>query len=215
MADLRPYARTRIKFCGITRPQDAQAAVAAGADALGFVFYAKSPRAVTLKQVNEICQGLPPFVARVGLFLNADPAAVQATVDAVSLDLLQFHGTETADECTRYGLPYMKALGMAEDESLLSQASAHAAAAALLIDSHKLGEAGGTGEVFDWSTVPRQLERPLVLAGGLNVSNVAAAIRQLRPYAVDVSSGIESAPGRKDRQLMQDFSARVRQADRE
>lgn len=206
-------SRTRIKFCGITSAQDALAAVDAGADALGFVFYASSPRAVTIGQVKEILHSIPPFVARVGLFLNPEAEAVRAVLDTLRLDILQFHGAESPDFCASFGTPYMKALGASPDADLEEQTRGYPHAAAFLFDSHRCGEAGGTGKTFDWNMLPTSLMRPLVLAGGLTPGNVAEAVRRVRPYAVDVSSGVESAPGRKDSELMKSFVAEVKRAD--
>lgn len=206
--------RTRVKICGITNSEDALSAVAAGADALGFVFYAKSPRVVQVEQVKDICDVLPPMVTRVGLFLNPDSAEVDNAVRVLPLDLLQFHGTESAAECAAFGLPYMKALGAGSAKALRQQALSYDDASALLFDSHQSGNAGGTGETFDWSTLPDDLNKPVILAGGLNIDNVEQAIRAVRPYAVDVSSGVEKSPGIKDAALMKEFIARAKCADR-
>lgn len=206
-------SRTRVKFCGITNAEDALAAVQAGADAVGFVFCAGSPRAVTISRVSDICRLLPPFVARVGLFLDPKPEQVGAVLDALHLDLLQFHGAERAEFCSSFQVPYMKAVGVRDNDSLEDEIRRHAGAAALLFDSHGPGAAGGTGQTFDWQLLPRGLSRPIVLAGGLNAGNVAEAVRKVRPYAVDVSSGVESAPGRKDADLMKRFVAEVKGAD--
>ncbi len=210
-----PVARTRSKICGITSREDALAAIAAGADALGFVFYAGSPRAVDKDVISPFLAELPPLVSKVGLFLNADRDYVASVIDQLPLDLLQFHGTETAEYCDSFGKPYIKALGAARAEELSVLADNYPGASALLFDSHPAGKAGGTGEVFDWSQLPASLTRPLILAGGLTPDNVAEAVRKVRPYAVDVSSGVESAPGRKDSNLMNQFVARLRRADSE
>ncbi|RMG60155.1 MAG: phosphoribosylanthranilate isomerase [Gammaproteobacteria bacterium] len=204
--------RTRIKICGITRPEDALAAAEAGADAIGLVFWPKSPRHVTLPQAVEICTALPPFVSTVGLFLDAEEARVEETLRQVPLDLLQFHGDECPADCSRYGWPYIKAIGMQGGTDAVRYAETYPDAAGFLLDSHAVGEAGGTGKTFDWSAIP-ELERPLILAGGLNPDNVAEAVRTVRPWAVDVSSGVESEPGIKDAALIERFISEVRKAD--
>ena len=190
--------RTRTKICGITRVEDAQAAVAVGADAIGLVFYANSPRYVGIERAAEIIASLPPFVAAVGLFVNADPAEVRAVLGAVRLDLLQFHGDESAQYCQSFHFPYIKALRVRPGVNLVQYAADFASARALLLDAYQEGVAGGTGQVFDWGLIPADLPKPVILAGGLNAGNVAEAIRQVRPYAVDVSGGVEREKGIKD-----------------
>jgi phosphoribosylanthranilate isomerase len=211
--------RTRIKFCGITREDDARAAAALGADAIGLVFAAKSPRRVDVAHATLLAAAVPPFVARVGLFMDADADAVRAVLAAVPLDVLQFHGAETPAFCRAFGRPYIKAVPMGDGagDALDTGAyfAAHAGAVAFLLDSHASGGQGGSGRVFDWSRVPATAPRPIVLAGGLNPETVGAAVRRVRPYAVDVSSGIESAPGLKDYARMRAFVDAVRVADRE
>ncbi len=197
-------SRTRVKICGITRPQDLQVAVAAGADALGFVFAAGSPRVLTAEQAAELARQVPAFVSRVGLFLDQDFAAVSRVLDRVPLSLLQFHGREPADFCRSFGRPYIKALGMASAPEFDAAQREYRDAAALLLDSHRAGEAGGTGRTFDWAGIPAS-ERPLVLAGGLTPENVREAVRHVRPWAVDVSSGVEDAPGVKNAERIQKF----------
>lgn len=207
--------RTRIKICGITRLEDALAAVSLGVDALGFVFVARSPRAVTPAQACEILRALPPFVTTVGLFLDAPVDEVREVLDQVPLDLLQFHGDERPADCTVHGRPYIKAVAMGEDTDVAAYAGAYADAAGLLLDSHRPGGMGGSGERFDWSRFPRDLQRPLILAGGLTPQNVGAALRATRAYAVDVSSGVEVRPGIKDPGRMQAFVEEVRRVDNE
>ncbi|HSW12223.1 MAG TPA: phosphoribosylanthranilate isomerase [Solimonas sp.] len=206
--------RTRIKFCGITRDKDAQAGVALGADALGFVLVPASPRNIAADKAAVIRRRLPPFVSAVALFKDADAAFVQDAVDALKPDLLQFHGEEPADFCASFGLPYLKAVAMGEKQSLAAQARRYRDASGLLLDSHARGGMGGRGEAFDWSRVTA-VKIPLVLAGGLNPANVGKAVKQLRPHAVDVSSGIESKPGVKDHEMMQAFVEAVRRADKQ
>jgi phosphoribosylanthranilate isomerase len=184
--------RTRVKICGITRVQDALAAAKSGADAIGLVFYEKSPRFVSIQRATEIMAALPPFVSVVGLFVNASQAEVQRVLDALHLDVLQFHGDEAPEDCHRYGLPYIKAVRVKQDTNLLQYAFAYHDAQALLLDTYSEGAVGGTGLVFDWSLVPTQLSLPIVLAGGLDAGNVAQAIQQTKPYAVDVSGGVEA-----------------------
>lgn len=190
--------RTRVKICGITRPEDAVAAARAGADAVGLVFYAKSPRAVTLSQAQAVVRALPPFVTVVGLFVDAAPAEIQGVLQAVPLDLLQFHGNETSDDCRIYRRPYLKAVRMRDGMDFSTVARSYHDAAAILVDTYVEGVPGGTGLVFDWSRLPATSNRPLILAGGLTVDNVAAAVARVRPWAVDVSGGVEAAPGIKD-----------------
>lgn len=197
--------RTRIKICGITRPQDGQEAARLGADAIGLVFYPSSPRAVNIDQAQAICSSLPPFVTRVGLFVNATRAEINKVLETVPLDLLQFHGDETPTECAGFGRPYMKALRMAAEINVMAQAEAYPDAAGILLDSYQAGVPGGTGQTFDWERVPRGIKQPIILAGGLTPQNVATAIEQIRPYAVDVSGGVEKAKGIKDRDKMAAF----------
>lgn len=206
--------RTRIKFCGITRDKDAQAAVALGVDALGFVLVPASPRYLAADRAAAIRRKLPPFVTTVALFKDQDSGFVQQAIDDLSPDLLQFHGDEDPRFCASFGLPYMKAVAMGDGrgQSLLTQSRRYAGATALLLDSHSQGGMGGRGETFDWSAV-RPVKKPLVLAGGLNADNVARAVKFLRPYAVDVSSGIESKPGVKDPEKMRAFVNAVLRAE--
>jgi phosphoribosylanthranilate isomerase len=201
--------RTRVKFCGITRADDAWHAAMLGADAIGLVFYPPSPRAVTLEQAQAICRGLPPFVSRVGLFVDADPGRIEEAVAKVPLDTVQFHGEESPEVCARCPVPVIKALRVAGDSDLPALFGAYDAAAAILLDSYHRQLRGGTGETFDWSQIPQARPRPLILAGGLTPDNVAAAVQTVRPYGVDVSSGVEYAPGQKDHEKMTEFFGRV------
>lgn len=190
--------RTRVKICGITRIEDALAAVQHGCDAIGLVFYAKSPRHVSIEQAARIVATLPPFVSAVGLFVDAAPEEVQNVLAKVGLDLLQFHGDESPQACRQFGVPYLKAIRVKPDTNLLQCASDYADARALLLDTYSEGMAGGTGKMFDWKLIPPSLSSSIVLAGGLNAENVGDAIRQVRPYAVDVSGGVELSKGIKD-----------------
>jgi phosphoribosylanthranilate isomerase len=201
--------RTRVKICGITRAEDGQYAAELGADAIGLVFYAASPRAVNIEMAQAICAVLPPFVTKVGLFVNAPPNEIRTVLNAVPLDLLQFHGDETPVECEGFGRPYIKALRMATGVDVLVALKAFDGAAGILLDSYQAGVPGGTGVTFDWSRVPSQTEQPIILAGGLTPQNVATAIEQVRPYAVDVSGGVEAAKGIKDRDKMTAFMNEV------
>ncbi len=190
--------RTRVKICGITRAQDALQAVKQGADAIGLVFYPKSPRNVSAAQAAEIVSQIPAFVTVVGLFVDAEPAFIQEVISSVKLDLLQFHGDETPSACRQYSRPYMKAIRVKNGTNLVQYAADYADARALLLDAFAEGVPGGTGLVFDWSLIPQNLPLPIVLAGGLNAENVGVAIEQVRPYAVDVSGGVEASKGIKD-----------------
>ena len=190
--------RTRVKICGITRVEDAMAAARAGADAVGFVFEPKSPRHVSADQAKAIIRELPPFVTVVGLFVNAAPDNIEAVLNRVPLDLIQFHGNETPEQCRRYHRPYIKAIRMQADINLPEKAHLYNDAAGLLLDSFVDGATGGTGQAFDWARVPHDLSRPVILAGGLTPDNVSMAIREARPFAVDVSSGVEVSKGIKD-----------------
>lgn len=202
--------RTRVKICGITRPEDALAAAQLGADAIGLVFYDKSPRYVSSAYASKISESLPPFICKVGLFVDAPTAQVEQTLKNVRLDLLQFHGEESAAYCEQFGIPYIKVLRMQEQVDVKAAAVVFGSAAGLLLDTYRAGIAGGTGETFDWSLVPRDLSVPLILAGGLNTSNVAEAIKQVQPYAVDVSGGVEISKGEKDAAKMAAFIDEVK-----
>ena len=186
-------ARVRVKICGLTRRDDALAAADLGADAIGLVFYAASPRAVSIAQAQEVIRELPSRVTVVALFVNAAASEIRAVLDKVRIDLLQFHGDEMPQDCARYGVPYIKAVRMREDVDLFEIEKMYGSASGLLLDSYQSGVAGGTGMAFDWARVPADLTKPIILAGGLTPDNVAAAIRKVRPYAVDVSGGVELA----------------------
>jgi phosphoribosylanthranilate isomerase len=202
---------TRIKCCGMTRVEDALLAARLGADAIGLVFTPRSPRRLGLQQAKLIRLALPPFIATVALFMDDDAALVHQVIDAVQPELLQFHGQESDAWCMQFGRRYLKAIAMGEGEAALSRLHDYPHATGLLVDGHGLGEAGGSGRVFDWSRMPAGLAQPLILAGGLNPGNVADAIRIARPWAVDVASGIEASPGIKDAAKMAAFIAAVRQ----
>ena len=198
MKRVRVEPRTRVKICGITRVQDALAAADLGADAIGLVFYPPSPRAVDTSQAHDIASAVPPFVTVVALFVNPSPADVETVLRVVPTDLLQFHGSEAPEDCVRFGRPYIKAVPMRADADLTHSARRYGSARGLLLDTYKEGVPGGTGASFDWSMIRGDTGTPIILAGGLTVENVARAIRQVRPYAVDVSGGVESAKGIKD-----------------
>lgn len=200
----------RSKICGITRLEDGLAAVAAGADAIGLVFYARSPRAVSIEQARAIVAGLPPFVTTVGLFVDMPQRDIEAVLAAVPLDLLQFHGDESAAECEALGRPYIKALRVCAQDDVAALVNAYPGARAVLLDTFVEGVPGGTGQAFDWALVPAALSKPVILAGGLTPGNVAAAIAQVRPYAVDVSGGVEASKGIKDATKVKDFVRAVR-----
>ena len=202
---------TRIKCCGMTRAEDARLAAQYGADAIGVIFTARSRRQVGIAQAKAICAALPPFVSTVALFMDDDAAYVREVLKEVQPDLLQFHGEESDDWCAQFGHRYLKAIPMGDGVAALPRLRAYPCAAGLLLDGHGLGEAGGSGKAFDWSLMPVDLAQPLILAGGLNAANVAHAIRVAQPWAVDVSSGIESAPGIKDPEKMYAFIEAVRQ----
>ncbi|MCC7083138.1 MAG: phosphoribosylanthranilate isomerase [Burkholderiales bacterium] len=204
---------TRIKICGITRVEDALAACAAGAHALGFVFHAPSPRNVSPETAREIVSGLPPFVTTVGLFVDRPADEVERVAARVPLDLMQFHGDETPEFCRRVGRPYLKVVRMRSGIDLLEYARRFGDARGLLLDAYVSGTPGGTGTRFDWSLVPGGLPLPIVLSGGLTPETVGEAVRALKPWAVDVSSGVEAAKGIKDPQRIRDFIAGVRRAD--
>ena len=202
---MTPIFRARVKICGITRPEDGMTAARLGVDAIGLVFHRPSPRYVDMDAARRIVAALPPFVAVVGLFMNAEPAVIQAVLSEVPLSLLQFHGDETPDYCAAFGLPYLKAVPMGAGADPLDYERRFATAAGLLLDSHGGNKMGGTGQGFDWTRIPAARHKPLILAGGLHPGNIAEAIRRVRPFAVDVSSGVEAAKGIKDAELMRAF----------
>lgn len=205
--------QTRVKICGITRIQDGLFASEVGADAIGLVFYPKSPRFVTADQADTIIRKLPPFITNVGLFVNPLPEDVIEITHNVRLDLLQFHGEETPEFCEQFGLPYLKAVRVKPGVDLVQYALAYSGAKGLLLDAFVEGTHGGTGQSFDWSLIPKQLPLPVVLSGGLHAENVMAAIQHVRPWAVDVSSGVEASKGIKDAARMAAFMKGVRDAD--
>ena len=197
--------RTRVKYCGLTRVEDALHAAAIGVDAIGLVFYDKSPRSVSVDQAKLIVESLPAFVTTVGLFVNANPADVERIAQAVNLDLLQFHGDESAAECERFGRPYIRAIRMREELDLDQLSGEFQNASGLLLDAYDKNMFGGTGKSFDWSIIPDSRSLPIILAGGLNPENVGQAINDVHPYAVDVSGGIEASKGIKDKEKMNAF----------
>ncbi len=207
------HVRTRVKICGITRIEDALSAASLGVDALGLVFYAKSPRHVMLDQAQLICDALPAFVSRVALFLNPESSLVNQVISHVNIDCLQFHGTEAVEFCESFSKPYIKALGIAGVNDVDALIDQYSSAESVLLDSHRAGEAGGSGEVFDWASISQANCHNIILAGGLNPDNIADAIKQVRPYAVDLSSGVEMAPGKKDSQLMARLMNEVKRVD--
>jgi phosphoribosylanthranilate isomerase len=202
--------RTRIKICGITRPEDARMAVESGADAIGLVFYAPSPRSIGLEQARAIIAAVPPFVTTVGLFVDPAPDEVESVLRLCSLGLLQFHGDEAPDFCRGFGLPYIKAARVRADADLVQYLSRHHTAQGWLLDAYNDQLYGGTGEAFDWKLIPRDLARPVILSGGLTPDNVGAAVRRVRPWAVDVCSGVEAAKGVKDAAKIAAFIAGVK-----
>lgn len=204
--------RTRIKICGLTRLRDVRAAVDAGADAIGLVFYPPSPRFLALEAAAELREAVPPFVTTVALFVNPPAEQVLAVLERVRPSLLQFHGEETPEFCARFGLPYLKACRVRPEVDLLKYLQPFSGAAGWLLDSH-VAEYGGVGESFDWSLVPAERMRPLILSGGLSCDNVGEAVRRVRPWAVDVSSGVETAKGIKDAAKIAAFVTEVRNAD--
>ncbi len=211
---LPPTHRTRIKICGLTRDADVEAAVEAGADAIGFVVYGKSPRYVTAARAGELARRLPPYVTPVVLLVNATSDLLAQALQAVPNALLQFHGDETPAQCEAATRPYVRAARMAPGFDLLDFALSYPSAQAMLVDAHVDGYGGG-GKVFDWSLLPKKLPRPMILSGGLHLGNVMDGVVSLRPWAVDVSSGVEAAKGIKDASLMRQFCQAVRAADRQ
>ena len=201
---------TRVKICGITSQRDAAFAVAAGAHALGFIFYADSARYISIEQAVRVAATVPPLVSLVGVFVDAKADWITAVLDAVPLSALQFHGAETEADCLRWSKPYIKAVRVKKRNSVAIAAQQHPMASALLLDTFVDDKKGGTGQPFDWSLLA-PVDRPIILAGGLRADNVVAAIKQVRPYAVDVSSGVESEPGIKSEALLQAFMQQVRQ----
>lgn len=204
---------TRVKICGITRVDDVLAAARLGAHAIGLVFYERSPRHVSIVQGAQLAKALPPFISAVGLFVDAEPAFVREVLAAVPLDLLQFHGGESPEYCAQFGRPYLKAIRVRAGVDLLQCAARYEGARALLLDAHVEGIPGGTGATFDWGLIPAKLPLPVILSGGLDAGNVAAGIEQVRPCAVDVSSGVEAAKGIKDAARIAAFINEVKKID--
>jgi phosphoribosylanthranilate isomerase len=204
---------TRIKICGITREQDIHAVANSGADALGLVFYEKSPRHIGVQQAVKLAHAVPPFITTVGLFVNPSLEYVREVLGAVPLGLLQFHGEETAEFCRQFGKPWLKAIRVKPGVDLVECAARYTDAQGLLLDAFVEGTQGGTGESFDWALIPHDLPLPVILSGGLSAGNVAAAIRQVRPHAVDVSSGVEVAKGIKDAVKIAAFIQEVKNVD--
>jgi phosphoribosylanthranilate isomerase len=200
----------RVKICGITRIDDLHAACDVGADALGFVFYDKSPRHVSVEAAAALVRALPPFVQSVGLFVNADPAYIESVLQQVPLDVLQFHGDESPVDCIRFGRPYLKAVRVKADTDLLKCAADFDTARGLLLDAYVAGVPGGTGERFDWGLIPASLPKPVILSGGLTPDNIVEAVQGVRPWAVDVSSGVELSKGIKDSHKMAQFIAKAK-----
>ncbi len=205
--------RTRVKICGITRQRDAWDAIKLGADAIGLVFYPPSPRAVTVEQAVEIVRQLSPFISVVALFVDASRDEVAAVLKQVRVDLIQFHGNETPDDCCGYGRPWIKAVRMRENTDLHAIKKKYAGASALLLDTYQPGKPGGTGAAFDWRAIPTELASEIVLAGGLSAENIETAIRQVKPYAVDVSGGVEQKKGIKDANKIAAFMRGVKSAN--
>jgi phosphoribosylanthranilate isomerase len=205
--------RTRVKICGIREPDHALIAAQAGADAIGFVFYGESPRHVTAMRAARIARELPPYVIAVGLFVNATADEIRAILAEAPLDLLQFQGDETPEFCGSFGKPYVRAVRMEKGVDLVEYRSRFAAAKALLLDAHVPGQRGGTGQVFDWKAIPEEHPAPLILSGGLTAENVGRAIREVRPWAVDVSSGVEASRGVKDPGKIVEFIRSVQRED--
>lgn len=197
--------RTRVKICGFTRVDDALIAAALGVDAIGLVFYPPSPRNVSIEQAADIVQALPAFVSTVALFVDADPNWIREVLNTVAIDCLQFHGDEAAADCRLYGKRYIKAIRMRPEVSLSTLETEYADASGLLLDAYHPGVQGGTGSGFDWERIPAQRKLPIILAGGLSPENAGLAVQQVKPYALDVSSGVESGKGIKDAQKMAEF----------
>ena len=214
-SDLNNLTRTRVKICGITRSQDALAAAYAGADAIGLVFYEKSLRHVTVDSAKAIVKAIPPFVTIVGLFVGAGKDKIRAVLENIPIDILQFHGDESDEQCQQYGRPYIKAIRVREQLELDDLLNRYPGASALLLDSYVQGTRGGTGIAFDWSIVPPVCNKPIILAGGLTPANVRRAITQVKPYGVDVSGGVETGKGIKDAGKIAAFMQEVTNAQDE
>ena len=204
--------QTRIKFCGMTNEQDVMHAIDLGIDALGFVFVSDSPRYLTIEQAQKLTKKVPPFVIKVELFMNSEKTDVENILNSVRLDILQFHGDEDEKFCLQFQRPYLKAVPMGSVSSVTDFCQKYSSATGFVFDSHAPGQMGGSGKTFEWSKLPKQLEKPIILAGGLTPQNVAQAIRAVHPYAVDVSSGIEASKGVKDPAKMELFIKEVKRA---
>ena len=205
--------RTRIKICGLRDPEHPKLAAREGADAIGLVFHAASPRAISIEDAGRVAAAVPPFVMTVGLFVNAPEAEIRRVLERVPLDLLQFHGDETPADCEKFAKPYLRAVRMEEGVDLVEYRHRFSGAKALMVDAHVPGQRGGTGQVFDWAQLPSKHPAPLILSGGLTAGNVGRAIREVRPWAVDVSSGVESSRGVKDPAKIIEFIRSVRRED--
>ncbi len=204
--------RTRIKFCGMTQLKSVRHAIDLGIDALGFVFVNQSPRNVTIERAQKLVDNIPPFVMKVGLFMNAEVVDIQDVLNGLKLNLLQFHGEENEAFCKQFNVPYLKAIPMGNTLSVAGFCLDFPSAAGFVLDSHTTGQMGGSGEKFAWNKIPGDIHRPIVLAGGLTPDNVVEAVRAVRPYAVDVSSGIEASEGVKDLAKMEHFVKEVKRA---
>lgn len=204
---------TRVKVCGITRVEDGLAAARVGVDAVGFVFYPGSPRYVASERARDIAATLPPFISTVGLFVDAEAATIAVTLRAIRLDYLQFHGAESPEFCAQFDVPFLKAVRVKPGMDLLQYAITFSAAKALLLDAFVAGMHGGTGRGFDWQLIPLNMPIPVILSGGLAPGNIAKAVRTVRPWAVDVSSGVEAEKGIKDANKIEQFMRGVRNAD--
>ena len=202
--------RTRIKFCGMTRVEDVQCAVDLGVDALGFVFVKESPRCLTAEEARNLVGKVPPFVVSVGLFMDDVADDVETVLRQTGLNLLQFHGRENEEFCRQFGMPYLKAVPAGSVDSIVDFCAGFPSASGFVLDSHSAGQMGGTGKTFEWHRIPQSLDKPVVLAGGLTPENVLQAVHEVRPYAVDVSSGIEAARGIKDPEKMKKFVEETR-----
>ncbi len=207
--------RTRVKICGITRIEDGLAAARAGADAIGLVFYPNSPRFIETEMAARIARAMPPFMSKVALFVNAPADEISAVLRQVPIDIIQFHGNECPDYCADQGRPYIKAIRMKEDTDLVAERERYSAACGLLVDSYVPGVPGGTGETFNWSQIPRDIAGEIILAGGLNPHNVYKAVTSVRPWAVDVSGGVEISGGIKDAAAIEEFVRGVQHGDRD
>lgn len=212
MSDHQNFQHARVKICGITRVEDMMVAYRAGADAIGLVFYQQSPRAVSIELAREILQNLPPFMTTVGLFVNAKAEYIRTVLQEVHLDILQFHGDEIHEDCIAYDRPYIKAIRVRDSMDIAAKIAEYPDTMAVLLDSYVEGVQGGTGVKFNWQLIPDKLNTPVILAGGLTVANVADAIRSVRPYAVDVSGGVELDKGFKDKLKIDAFMKEVKHA---